>query len=356
MALAKMVGLEVTPRMPLATRPARVPSWSQSRRRLSSQGLWPCSVVEVVERGHGSFRRCGAVGQAGAAPTPAVGGPGGDVLGGEAELVHGHLARGRGPEVVDAHRGVGVAVPAEGAGRLDGQAGHPGGQHLVPVVVGLARRTGPRTGSDTTRAAMPVGGQQVGGGQAQLDLAAGADQDHLGRPVRGLAQDVAAPGHAVGGPLGRLGQDRELLSGQDQGGGPVAVDGDPPGLGRLVGVGRPDHPQVGHGPHRGQLLDGLVGGTVLAQADGVVGPRVDDVDVGEGGHPYRAPHVVAEDEEGAADRQGPAMGGHAVHDPAHAVLADAVVDQAAAGVGRLTGPWRPPRPCRCFRSGRRCRG
>ena len=98
----------------------------------------------------------------------------------------------------------------------------------------------------------------------------------------------------------------------------------------LVGVGRTDHPQSGHGPHRGQLLDGLVGGPVLAEPDRVVGPRVDDVDVREGGEPHRPPHVVAEDEEGAADREQAAVGGHAGHDAAHPVLADAVVDEVAA--------------------------
>ena len=57
--------------------------------------------------------------------------------------------------------------------------------------------------------------------------------------------------------------------------------------------------RFGHGPHGGQLLDGLVGGTVLAQPDRVVGPRVDDVDIGEGRHPDRTAHVVTEHEEGA---------------------------------------------------------
>src|ERR671919_2243169 len=43
MALARMVGLAVTPRIPLATSRPRVPSPRWPRVRLSSQGLWPCS-------------------------------------------------------------------------------------------------------------------------------------------------------------------------------------------------------------------------------------------------------------------------------------------------------------------------
>ena len=56
----------------------------------------------------------------------------------------------------------------------------------------------------------------------------------------------------------------------------------------------------------------------------------------ERGQPDRRPHVVAEHEEGAADGQDAAVLRQAVHDRAHAVLADAVVDLAPArGVGRL---------------------
>ena len=43
MALAKIVGLAVTPRIPSATSRPRVPSRRYTRVRLSSHGLWPCS-------------------------------------------------------------------------------------------------------------------------------------------------------------------------------------------------------------------------------------------------------------------------------------------------------------------------
>src|SRR5829696_10485333 len=44
MALAKIVGLAVTPRIPSATSRLSVPSRRYTRVKLSSQGLWPCSL------------------------------------------------------------------------------------------------------------------------------------------------------------------------------------------------------------------------------------------------------------------------------------------------------------------------
>ena len=74
------------------------------------------------------------------------------------------------------------------------------------------------------------------------------------------------------------------------------------------------------------MLHGLVRRAVLAQADGVVGPRVDDMGPGQRGEAHRGPHVVGEDEEGATHGQHTTVLGHAVHDRAHPVLADPVVD------------------------------
>ena len=117
---------------------------------------------------------------------------------------------------------------------------------------------------------------------------------------------------------------------------PVRLDGELPGLRRLVGVGRAHQRQPGHGPQRGQVLDRLVGRAVLAQADRVVGPRVDDVAPGERGQADGRAHVVGEDEEGPAHGQHAAVQGHAVHDRPHGELADAVVHLVAArGVRRL---------------------
>ena len=86
-------------------------------------------------------------------------------------------------------------------------------------------------------------------------------------------------------------------------------------------------------PQRGQVLDRLVGGAVLAQADRVVGPHVDDRRLHHGGQADRAAHVVAEGEERAAVRAGGPVQGDAVEDRAHRVLADPEVQRAAVGLG-----------------------
>ena len=103
-------------------------------------------------------------------------------------------------------------------------------------------------------------------------------------------------------------------------------------MGGLVGVGGSDDAQARHGAQRRQLLDGLVGGAVLAQAHRVVGPRVDDVGLRQRREADRRSHVVAEDEEGAAHGEHPAVARHAGHGRAHGVLADPVVDLVALGV------------------------
>ena len=48
------------------------------------------------------------------------------------------------------------------------------------------------------------------------------------------------------------------------------------GTGGLIAVTGAKHEDVGHGAERGQVLNGLVSGAVLSQADGVVGHHIDD--------------------------------------------------------------------------------
>ncbi len=79
------------------------------------------------------------------------------------------------------------------------------------------------------------------------------------------------------------------------------------------------------------MLDGLVGGAVFADTDGVVGEAVDDGDFHDGGEAYRTAGVVGEDEEARAE--GSDLGErHAVDDGSHGELADAVVEVAAGVV------------------------
>ncbi len=78
--------------------------------------------------------------------------------------------------------------------------------------------------------------------------------------------------------------------------------------------------------------DRLVGRTVLAEADGVVGHHEHRADAHQGGEADRRPAVVGEHQEGAAVGDHPAVQRHAVHRRRHGVLADPVVDVAAAPV------------------------
>ena len=48
------------------------------------------------------------------------------------------------------------------------------------------------------------------------------------------------------------------------------------GASGLIAVTGAEHEDVGHGTEGGQVLDGLVGGAVLSQTDGVVGHHIDD--------------------------------------------------------------------------------
>ncbi len=94
----------------------------------------------------------------------------------------------------------------------------------------------------------------------------------------------------------------------------------------------------GDRPQRGEVLDGLVGRPVLADADGVVAEHEHDLGPGQRGQPDRRAHVVEEDEERPADREDAAVAGHPDHRRSHAVLAHAVVGLPPAGrLGGLLG-------------------
>ena len=96
----------------------------------------------------------------------------------------------------------------------------------------------------------------------------------------------------------------------------------------------PHDVQAGDRAQRPQMLDRLVGRAVLAEADRVVRPDVGHRQLHQRGQPDRPPHVVAEDQEGAAVRPGAAVQRDAVQDRAHRVLADAEVQGPAVGVAR----------------------
>ena len=80
------------------------------------------------------------------------------------------------------------------------------------------------------------------------------------------------------------------------------------------------------------MLDRLVGGAVLADADGVMAPHEHRLGLAQGGQPHRGAHVVAEHQERAHHRQHAAVQRHAVGHRPHRVLTDAIEQLAASGV------------------------
>jgi len=134
-----------------------------------------------------------------------------------------------------------------------------------------------------------------------MDLRAGRDDDRIGTALlaTGVREDVGAAGDAVGqGRIrGRI-EHRELLARErEQRGTGTLGERDAPSRGRLVGVRRTDDEHVRDQPESGEMLDGLVRGTVLAQSDAVVREDVDRVQVAERSETDGGSHVVAESEE-----------------------------------------------------------
>ncbi len=104
--------------------------------------------------------------------------------------------------------------------------------------------------------------------------------------------------------------------------------GDLPRLRRLRGIGRPDERDIGNRAQGRKLLDGLMRRPVLAEPDGVVRVDEDHALLHDGRETHRRTHVVREDQERPTERNEPAVQRHAVHDRAHAVLANAEVHVA----------------------------
>ncbi len=185
-----------------------------------------------------------------------------------------------------------------GAGLLHRDPGrHRGRQDLVAVgrrllVEQLHRRHAHHPRAD------PVGGELLVGLDGHRDLAAGGDEDDLGVALGRVGQDVGAAGDAGRGGVAAAVQGRQRLAGQHQRHRLVPDRHDhPPGLDDLVGVAGPHVDHAGHGADRGEVLDRLVGGPVLADADRVVGVDVDQRQLHQRREPQRAALEVGEDEE-----------------------------------------------------------
>src|SRR5699024_2282102 len=108
---------------------------------------------------------------------------------------------------------------------------------------------------------------------------------------------------------------RNGLTGEDEAAGPVgAVEDLAPHDRGLVRIGRADDVEAGDRAQRGEVLDRLVRGTVLAEADRIMRPDEQGRHLLQSGQADRRTLVVAEDEERAAVGAGTAVERDAVAD------------------------------------------
>src|SRR5437667_12597382 len=100
----------------------------------------------------------------------------------------------------------------------------------------------------------------------------------------------------------------------------LQLQDDLPRLYNLIRIARTEHDQVGHSPQRRQLLDRLVGWSILSYSNGVVCENEDRRTLHQGRQPDTGPHVVTEVKECRAECANPRHS-HAIHTRAHHVLA-----------------------------------
>src|SRR5581483_7308176 len=81
-----------------------------------------------------------------------------------------------------------------------------------------------------------------------------------------------------------------------------------------------------------EMLDRLVGRTVFAEADAVVGEDVNDAEAAHRRQANGGSHVIRERQERSSKRNETPVQGYPVGDRAHRMLADAKVDVAALKV------------------------
>ena len=141
---------------------------------------------------------------------------------------------------------------------------------------------------------------------------------------------IRAATHPIGGRV-RI-QHRQALAGQHDRSRTLSLDGDPPGSCRFVGVGGTEHSEPGNGSEARQVLNRLMGRSVLADDDAVMREHEDDVGLHEGREANSGPKVIGEHEERGSVRQHTAVKCHPVDESPHGVLADAEMEVVAASI------------------------
>ena len=108
-----------------------------------------------------------------------------------------------------------------------------------------------------------------------------------------------------------------------------------PGGGGFHGVAGPPDVHAGGQAEHAELFNGLVGGAVFADHDGIMGQNPDDALAHQRSQAYGVLGVVGEDQKGAGVGNEAAVQRKAVHHGAHAEFAHPVEEVAAfAAAGR----------------------
>ena len=276
----------------------------------------------------------------------------GHVVRREPERLEQLVGGGGGTEVVDAQHVTAVTYitfPALRRTHFHRQSGSDAGwQHFVLIVLRLGVEQIPAGHGHATHGDA-ISAQLFRGVEDQAHFRTGGDQDQVGLTLFDIAQHIRALAQAFRAGVALTIQRRQFLPRQRQQHRVVyRFHHHFPRHGGFVGVRGSDHAAVGYGAQAGQLLDRLMGRTVLAQRDAVVGENVHQVQLHQRGETDCRTHVVGEDQEGGAVRQEAAVRRQPVDDGAHGVFAHAEV-QIAPGLAPpgavrplsiLCRPWR----------------
>ena len=230
-----------------------------------------------------------------------------------------------------------VAVPAQRRRLLDRDPrGDRRRQHLVAVVLVLLVEEVPGRQADDARA-HAVGDQLLVRLDRERDLAAGRDQDQLGVAVRRVGEHVAAAAQALGGGVLRAVEHRHVLAGEHErapAGGARSIATRQASATSLASQGRITL-RPGIARSEASCSTGWWVGPVLAEPDRVVGEEVDHRQLHQRREPDRRPRVVGEG-RGRSTTSGRSFESESpLRDRRRLVLADPVVELAAAAVAGL---------------------
>jgi hypothetical protein len=120
--------------------------------------------------------------------------------------------------------------------------------------------------------------QRLSGGHDQRNLRTCTNQNDVRSAVRGIGQDVCTLAQPIRrGTLAAI-ERWHVLTRQNQRDRAIThFQRDPPGDSRLIGIARTDDRETWNRAQAGELLDRLMGRSVLPQRDAVVGENIDHV-------------------------------------------------------------------------------